>query len=191
MYIDFYDNPNKEKNGERDLRSSLSELVQLQPELEFLDLSNQGIVDLDELSEHLAQFTNLRELSLEDNDIQKLSAKFSASVPKISVLNLNGNDLSPFEEAIDHLQELTEMRSLFLNLVEESQVDYVMRALPELEELNGLPVERDLVEDDDEGVSAQDGFEELGEIKEAGKESSKNEESEDTGHELPNEILVD
>ena len=43
-----------------------------------------------------------------------------------------------------------------------------MRALPELEELNGLPVERDLLEDGE----GEDDFDELGEIKEAGKETS-------------------
>ena len=43
-----------------------------------------------------------------------------------------------------------------------------MRALPDLQELNGLPVERDLLDDEGEG----DEFEELGEIKEAGKETS-------------------
>lgn len=111
-----------------------------------------------------------------------------AAIPKLSVLNLNGNDLNPFEEAIDHLKLLVELRSLFLNLVEESQVDYVMRALPALEELNGLPVERDLV-DDDEGTSGQEGFDALGEIKEAGKESSKA--SEELNQELPSDILVD
>lgn len=188
MYIDFYDDTKKEhKNEERDLAGSLQELAQHQPDTEFLDLSNQGITDLDLLSNHLSRFPNLRELSLEDNEIQKLSAKFVAALPKLSVLNLNGNDLDPFEEAIDHLKLLVDVRSLFLNLVEESQVDYVMRALPELEELNGLPVERDLVDDDDDGGSGQDGFEALGEIKEAGKESSKA--SEDLNPEVPAEIL--
>ena len=63
-----------------------------------------------------------------------------------------------------------------MNLVQESQVDYVMRALPDLEELNGLPVERDLLdegEEEEEGEGEEDQeFEELGEIKEAGKETS-------------------
>jgi hypothetical protein len=39
-----------------------------------------------------------------------------------------------------------------LNLHEEEQVDFVMRTLLDLLELNGLPVERDLM-DEDEGES--------------------------------------
>ena len=38
---------------------------------------------------------------------------------------------------------IPELRSLEINLTEEDQVDLIMRHLPELEYLNGLPVERD------------------------------------------------
>ena len=42
------------------------------------------------------------------------------------------------------------LRSVYLNLQEEEQVDMLMRQLPDLEYLNGLPVDRDALEDDDE-----------------------------------------
>jgi len=53
------------------------------------------------------------------------------------------------------LKDLVNLKSLFLNLHEEEQVDFVMRTLQDLQELNGLPVERDLM-DDDESESLQE-----------------------------------
>jgi hypothetical protein len=47
------------------------------------------------------------------------------------------------------LKDLVNLKSLFLNLHEEEQVDLVMRTLQDLQELNGLPVERDLMDDDE------------------------------------------
>ena len=46
---------------------------------------------------------------------------------------------------------MTSLRNLRINLHEEAQVDYLLRRLESLEELNGLAVERDaLFNDDDE-----------------------------------------
>ena len=42
------------------------------------------------------------------------------------------------------------LRSLYVNLQEEEQVDMIMRTLPELEYLNGLPVDRDALEEDND-----------------------------------------
>ena len=53
------------------------------------------------------------------------------------------------------LKDLVNLKSLFLNLHEEEQVDFVMRTLQDLQELNGLPVERDLM-DEDESESLQE-----------------------------------
>lgn len=46
------------------------------------------------------------------------------------------------------------LRSLYINLEEEDQVDLLMRLLPELEYLNGLPVDRDQLEDEDNNAIA-------------------------------------
>ena len=40
------------------------------------------------------------------------------------------------------------LRSLYINLQEEEQVDMIMRQLQELEYLNGLPVDRDALEEE-------------------------------------------
>ena len=47
------------------------------------------------------------------------------------------------------------LRSLYINLQEEEQVDQIMRLLPELEYLNGLPVDRDALEDENLEPNAQ------------------------------------
>jgi len=45
---------------------------------------------------------------------------------------------------------MPELKSLYINLHEEPQVDLIMRELPYLEFLNGLPVDREILEGDDE-----------------------------------------
>ena len=42
------------------------------------------------------------------------------------------------------------LKSLYINLQEEEQVDLIMRNLPDLEYLNGLPVDRDDGEEENE-----------------------------------------
>lgn len=41
------------------------------------------------------------------------------------------------------LATLPSLKSLYINLFEEEQVDLIMRYLPDLEFLNGLPVDRE------------------------------------------------
>lgn len=48
------------------------------------------------------------------------------------------------------MKSLINLKSLFINLHEEEQVDFIMRTLEGLEFLNGLKVERDILEEDDE-----------------------------------------
>lgn len=67
----------------------------------------------------------------------------------MEIINLNGNDFDDFNQTVTILKDLVNLKSLFLNLHEEEQVDFVMRTLQDLQELNGLPVERDLMDDDE------------------------------------------
>ncbi len=67
----------------------------------------------------------------------------------MEIINLNGNDFDDFNQTVIILKDLVNLKSLFLNLHEEEQVDFVMRTLQDLQELNGLPVERDLMDDDE------------------------------------------
>ena len=47
------------------------------------------------------------------------------------------------------------LRSLYVNLQTEDQVDLIMRLIPGLEYLNGLPVERDGLDEEAEGQSPE------------------------------------
>ena len=61
--------------------------------------------------------------------------------------------------AVDSLCQLPSLRALRINLHEESQVDYLLRRLEGLEELNGLAVERDaLFNDGEEDEGGNDGL---------------------------------
>ena len=51
---------------------------------------------------------------------------------------------------------MSNLKSLYINLHMEEQVDLVMRTLDELEELNGLPVERDLIDGEGEDGEGED-----------------------------------
>ena len=45
------------------------------------------------------------------------------------------------------------LRSLYINLQEEVQVDMLMRSLPDLEYLNSLPVDRDVLNEEEDDQS--------------------------------------
>ena len=62
---------------------------------------------------------------------------------QVANMNLADIDFDNFEEAIHSLATLPNLQSLYINLFEESQVDHVMRLLPDIDYLNGLPVDRE------------------------------------------------
>jgi hypothetical protein len=77
--------------------------------------------------------------------------------------DLNGNPIERLEAAVDVIKAcLPRLRSLRINLHEEDQVDYLLRALEGLHELNGLAVEREaLFSQDEEEEEEGDGVEEI------------------------------
>ena len=133
------------------LQESLKKLVEMDPGVEFLDLSNQGITSFThELLPYLAHLQNIKELNLEANMLTALPKDCSLLFPQLQNLNLNGNELSAdqFANLVQSLKTVPQLKSLYINLHQEEQVDQVMRALENLEYLNGLPVERDILDDE-------------------------------------------
>ena len=61
----------------------------------------------------------------------------------IANINLSNIQVEDFEACVHTLATLRNLKSLYINLFEESQVDQIMRILPDLEFLNGLPVDRE------------------------------------------------
>lgn len=139
------------------LQDSLQKIVEMDPAIEFLDLSNQGITSFThELLPYLSHLPKIKELNLEANMLTALPKDCSLLFPHLQNLNLNGNDLTAdqFSSLVHSLKTVPQLKSLYINLHQEEQVDQVMRALESLEYLNGLPVERDIL-DDESGEAEQ------------------------------------
>jgi hypothetical protein len=55
-------------------------------------------------------------------------------------IDLNGNPIENLHQAVSSLQTLPVLTSLSINLTEEEQVDFLLKSLPQLCELNGIEV---------------------------------------------------
>jgi Leucine-rich repeat (LRR) protein len=97
----------------------------------------------------IALFSNLEELNLSNNLFTQLPPDLT-SWHSIANLNLSNIEIADFEYAVTSLATMPSLKSLYVNLFVESQVDLIMRYLPELEFLNGLPVDRDALNDSQE-----------------------------------------
>lgn len=64
-------------------------------------------------------------------------------------MNLQNIVFDNFEQSVESIATLPNLRSLYINLQTEDQVDHIMRLLPHLEYLNGLPVDRDALDEED------------------------------------------
>ena len=107
----------------------------------FLDWFSD-IDDLEPLVDLLAQFQGLEELNLSNNLFTQLPSDLS-TWQQVANLNLSNIQFDDFEACVSALATIPNLKSLYVNLFEESQVDLIMRILPDLEFLNGLPVDRD------------------------------------------------
>lgn len=134
----------------------MKELLSSNPFVSSLDYSNRGLTQLDQQTlSLLSHFPELRRLDLSDNHLRRLPPDLSA-LSLIDDFDLNGNPLDEVEVAVDALTTMGNLRSLRINLHEEEQVDYLLRALEGLQELNGLAVEREALfcnnEEEGEGL---------------------------------------
>ncbi|CDW80904.1 UNKNOWN [Stylonychia lemnae] len=127
----------------------ISQIFLEDPQTDFIDLSGQDIQDFQEIYEHLVKFHNLKELNLSDNELTGLPSDLSG-LQQLSNLNLNGNSFEDFKQTVYALKTLPQLSSLFINLHQEDQVDLIMRSLSDLEFLNGLKVEREILEEEGE-----------------------------------------
>ena len=89
------------------------------------------------------------QLILESNQIEEVPESIQM-LTNLEKININKNKLKSVFKAVDSLSRLRRLTSLFINLSEESQVDYIMKKLPDLQLLNGLEVDRELEEEEEE-----------------------------------------
>lgn len=70
--------------------------------------------------------------------------------PELEKVDLRENPIENIIETVSILKEaMPKLNDLQLNLYEEEHVDYIMKTLPELQFLNGLPVEREEESDEE------------------------------------------
>lgn len=72
-----------------------------------------------------------------------------SSLKNVANMNLQNIVFDNFEQSVESIATLPNLRSLYINLQTEDQVDHIMRLLPHLEYLNGLPVDRDALDEED------------------------------------------
>ena len=133
-------------NSKQNLFDSVQQYLTDQPDSNMLDLTDQEIVDLTVIYDQLTRFNELKELNLSNNNFTRIPADMS-KLHKVENLNLQNIEFSDFSQCVKSLATMPALRSLYINLMEEEQVDLIMKNLPNLEYLNGLPVDRDDVED--------------------------------------------
>lgn len=69
-----------------------------------------------------------------------------------------------FEQTIQIIGNISSLKSLYIHLSVEDQVDSVMNAIPGLEYLNGLPLEREILghtTDENSDVASDNEFEDV------------------------------
>ena len=122
----------------------------------FMAMQNIDIDDLTQNLQVLVENNNLKRLDL-SIDPNGDRSKNLITLPKdlsllvsLEELNLNGNKFQDIYQVINCLTTLPNLVSLYINLDEEEQVDYIMKHLPRLEKLNGLDVDRDEGEEEEE-----------------------------------------
>ena len=133
-------------NSKQNLFDSVQQYLTEQPDSNVLDLTDQEIVDLTVIYDQLTRFNELKELNLSNNNFTRVPTDMS-KLHKVENLNLQNIEFSDFSQCVKSLATMPALRSLYINLTEEEQVDLIMKNLPNLEYLNGLPVDREDVED--------------------------------------------
>lgn len=95
---------------------------------------------------NLSKFPSLIELNLEGNYTEMLPDSIGEFLPNLKTLNLNEMNFVDFEDTIEKLSALTSLTRLNLQINEEAQVDIIVSGIPQLDYLNGLPIEKQTVD---------------------------------------------
>lgn len=122
--------------------SEVVEFIEANLDAKELDLEGQELEDLVEVTKALLKMRNLISLNLSGNLIRELPVNFS-QLQELETLNLNENEIEDIYSAVLILSHIKNLRSLFMNLTQEDEVDYILTNLPDLQHLNGLPINKD------------------------------------------------
>ena len=116
------------------------------PHATSIDLSKLRVSDLTPLLPALAQFAELRSLSLAHNALGSLPRDLSV-LRALSTLDLRHNRFAQVDDLLPSLLSLPSLSSLQISASEEEE-ERIVVALPDLLELNGTPLTNPGDEDD-------------------------------------------
>lgn len=114
---------------------------------EEVDMHSRNVTDISPILKVVSSNRAVKRVNLSDNYITELPQDLSM-LEEVYEFNLIDNELNPFESAVQALSTMPKLKSLHLNLHEESQVDFVIRTLPNLEFLNGETIDREELHND-------------------------------------------
>lgn len=109
---------------------------------EEVDMHSRNVTDISPILKVVSSNRAVKRVNLSDNYITELPPDLSM-LEEVYEFNLIDNELNPFDQAVQALSTMPKLKSLHLNLHEESQVDFVIRTLPNLEFLNGETIDRE------------------------------------------------
>ena len=124
------------------------------PTMEYMDLSNQNLQSIDAFTHQILTNPCLKTINLQHNSISRLFMNGPPPANQVAA-HIEGIDLRD-NQICDLLYTISEeiipmfpcLKDLKLNLYDEDHVDFIMKNMPQLEFLNGLPVEREDYEED-------------------------------------------
>jgi hypothetical protein len=87
-------NNEDDNNVKESIQEFLEKVVLKNPEVDFLDLSEQNIQSIEEVASYLVCLKKLKDLNLGKNPLSTLPSDLSQIIPDVQTLNLNGVDFS-------------------------------------------------------------------------------------------------
>eukprot|EP01064_Diplonema_japonicum_P017936 TRINITY_DN2643_c0_g1_i1.p1 TRINITY_DN2643_c0_g1~~TRINITY_DN2643_c0_g1_i1.p1 ORF type:complete len:767 (+),score=265.50 TRINITY_DN2643_c0_g1_i1:80-2302(+) len=117
----------------------LEKLLLVNPNVEEVVLSNEGLDDLLPLVPLLSRMTHLKVLKLNNNNIQKLPEDLSA-LRSLEYLDISHNPIPGLGAVIRGLFSLNSLKHLYVDLPYETDEDEIIVSLTSLESFNGTPL---------------------------------------------------
>eukprot|EP01059_Diplonema_ambulator_P005993 TRINITY_DN15773_c0_g1_i1.p1 TRINITY_DN15773_c0_g1~~TRINITY_DN15773_c0_g1_i1.p1 ORF type:complete len:738 (+),score=258.44 TRINITY_DN15773_c0_g1_i1:43-2256(+) len=117
----------------------LEKLLLVNPNVEEVVLSNEGLDDLLPLVPLLSKMPHLKKLKLNNNNIQKLPEDLSA-LRALEFLDISHNPIPGLGAVIRGLFSLNSLKHLYVDLPYETDEDEIIVSLTSLESFNGTPL---------------------------------------------------
>ena len=88
----------------------------------------------------------MAELLLNDNQLRRIQKDMVKYLPNLKLLQIQNNQFASIKDDVVPMLRGLPLQDLSISLNHEEEVELIIRALPQLQTLNGLPVDRDELE---------------------------------------------